>query len=40
VDEIVTKFDGKQDNIIYIKAKLGANETVPEILKAISGWVY
>ena len=36
VDEIVTKFDGKQDNIIYITAKLGANETVPEILKAIS----
>jgi hypothetical protein len=36
VDEIVTKFDGKQDNIINIKAKLGASEAVPGILKAIS----
>ena len=33
--EIGTKFDGKQDYIIYIKAKLGENETVPKILEAL-----
>ena len=32
VEEIVTKFGGKQDNIHAIKAKLGTNETVPKIL--------
>jgi hypothetical protein len=30
VKEIATKFDGKQGSIIYIKAKLGENETVPK----------
>ena len=35
VKEIGTKFDGKQDNIIYIKAKLGENKTVPKILEAL-----
>jgi hypothetical protein len=35
VKEIGTKFDGKQDYIIYIKAKLGENETVPKILEAL-----
>jgi hypothetical protein len=35
VKEIGTKFDGKQDHIIYIKAKLGENETVPKILEAL-----
>jgi hypothetical protein len=31
VKEIATKFDGNQGSIIYIKAKLGENETVPQI---------
>jgi hypothetical protein len=35
VKEIATKFDGKQGSIIYIKAKLGENETVPKILEAV-----
>jgi hypothetical protein len=35
VKEIGTKFDRKQDYIMYIKAKLGENETVPKILEAL-----
>ncbi|MGB8934945.1 MAG: hypothetical protein WCC17_07550 [Candidatus Nitrosopolaris sp.] len=35
VKEIATKFDGKQGSIIYKKAKLGENETVPKILEAV-----
>jgi len=35
VKEIATKFDGKQGSIIYIKAKLDENETVPKILGAV-----